>query len=108
MRFSDFTAGTVRRKQIVPAAKCAGIDASGIAREVLPCSERSDAKQPGLQSTGLFAPHAEPRRDVSEANRRIAAAFRPGMSAHTGLALYRSAPLLGVRDFVSFPLYQFR
>lgn len=26
------------------------------AREALPCSERSDAKQPGLQLSGLFAP----------------------------------------------------
>ena len=35
------------RQQIVPAAKCAGIDATGIARGAAPCSERSDAKQPG-------------------------------------------------------------
>ena len=31
--------------------------------------------------SGLFVSHAEPRRGVSEANRRITAALRPEMSA---------------------------
>ena len=54
----------------------------------------------------LFASHAEPRRGVSEANRRIAVALRPEMSAHTGLALYRSAPFVPKEFGVSpFPVF---
>ena len=41
---------------------------------------------PDIRVSGLFASHAEPQRGVSEANRRIAAALRLEMDAHTGLA----------------------
>ena len=38
---------------------------------------RSDAKQPG-QSSGLFAPYAEPRQGVSEANRHAGGGMHAG------------------------------
>ena len=47
---------------------------------------------PDIQMSGLFASHAEPQRGVSEANRRIAAALRPEMSAHTGLTRIEVRP----------------
>ena len=45
----------------------------------------SPHSRPGrfLLLTENEAPHTEPQRGVSEANRRIAAALRPEMDAHT-------------------------
>ena len=61
VRFSDLAFGNGLSKPF-PNDKYAGIGEA--ARGVAPCAERSDAKQPGLQSSGLLA----------------------SQSAHTGLA----------------------
>ena len=61
IRFSDLSVGNGLLKPF-PNDKHAGIGEA--ARGAAPCSERSDAKQPGLQASGLSA----------------------SQSAHTGLA----------------------